>query len=306
MNKKKIEGTIFSIERSSMYDGPGIRTVVFFKGCPLTCRWCHNPESQSPNAQLAFYEEKCTGCKKCASVCTNQVHYFDTTKHYISFANCIGTGNCTFSCPTGALKRFGYKATPEQIMEIVRKDMSFYNQTGGGLTITGGEPFFQSEFLIEVLKLAKLEGIHTCVETCGFVPTDRLIKALPYTDLFLFDYKETSPSLHKEFTGVDNRLILNNLDLLYQLNKPIILRCPIIPGFNDTKEHFSGIHKMEKRYHNLVGIEIMPYHDLGKEKAIAIGHSYDILAHTADEHTKEHWKQQMADCGCTEAILKSF
>lgn len=306
MNEKGIAGTIFSIERCSMYDGPGIRTSVFFKGCPLTCKWCHNPESQSPLPQLAFYKNKCTGCRICEAVCPNQVHRFDAAKHLINFANCTGARNCTSSCPSGALKFFGYTSYPEQIMEVVRKDLPYYEQTGGGLTISGGEPFFQPEFLLEVLRLAKADRIHTCVETCGLVPADSLTKTLPYIDLFLFDYKETSPVLHKEFTGADNRLILSNLDLLCSLNKPVILRCPIIPGFNDTKEHFAGIHEIEARYHNLAGIEILPYHDLGKEKAAAIGHNYDISAPAADENTRQLWKQQMADCGCTDAILKSF
>lgn len=303
---KKIAGTIFNIERCSMYDGPGIRTTVFFKGCPLTCKWCHNPESQSPGTELAFYKNKCTGCQRCESVCPNQVHHFDTGKHLIDSSNCARTGNCAFSCPNGALKLFGYTSYPEQIMEVIRKDIPYYNQTGGGMTISGGEPFFQSEFLLEVLKSAKSDGIHTCVETCGFVSAEVLMKTLPHIDLFLFDYKETAPVLHKEFTGVDNSLILSNLDLLCRLNKSVILRCPIIPGFNDTIEHFTGIHEIEKRYHNLAGIEILPYHDLGKEKAIATGHSYDISSPTADEHTRQLWKQQMADCGCTETILKSF
>lgn len=305
MTQNKLKAMLIDIQRCSMYDGPGVRTSVFLKGCPLSCKWCHNPESQSFRPQLAFHSGLCSGCKSCALVCPD-VHSFPNDQHRVDFSKCITRGKCIENCPTGALKIYGKEFTVDEVMEIVKRDRVYYEQTGGGLTISGGEPFAQFEFLILLLKAAKSEHIHTCVETCGYATRNIFVEAMPYIDLFLYDYKITSPKIHEVFTGVDNKLILDNLSFLYDNNKKIILRCPIIPGINDNTEHFYRIYQMEKRYPNLVGIEIMPYHDFGKDKANAIGKTYEITAATVNVEIKNIWRKQLRDCGCSPNTVNSF
>lgn len=226
--------------------------------------------------------------------------------HTVQYSNCTQCGKCVDVCPSSALKLFGYTAAAEDLIQLVCRDIPYYKETGGGLTISGGEPFFQYSFLLELLKTAKENNISTCVETCGYVTTQKLNEALPYIDFFLYDYKETSPVRHKQFTGVDNILILNNLDFLYHCGKNITLRCPVIPGYNDTPEHFKGIAAIEQKYPNLNGIEILPYHDMGKTKAAAIGASYQISDSTADSELKAKWKERMLQCKCSSKVLDSF
>lgn len=303
-------GIIFDLQRCSMYDGPGIRTTVFLKGCPLNCKWCHNPESQCSHPQLAFYPANCTLCGRCSRLCPD-VHKIQNNLHQVDFSLCkqacmVHSKNCEAICPSGALKIIGKAVTRDEIIEIAKKDILYYEQTGGGLTISGGEPFSQYPFLEALLTAAKAAKIHTCVETCGYTSQKLLAQSSPYIDLFLFDYKVTSPRLHKEFTGADNQQILNNLEYLYHQNKKIILRCPIIPGYNDTKEHFHGIARMEQKFPHLAAIEIMPYHSLGREKAAAIGGNYQVKAPTADDAIKSNWKEQLKRSGCSQAVVDSF
>ena len=304
-----LSGTVFDVQRCSMHDGPGIRTTVFLKGCPLSCKWCHNPESQKHLPQLAYYSEKCIGCLSCSRI-HPQVHTFGhppaAQNHTVDYARCRLCGRCVDQCPAQALKIFGFRQDIKSIMEMIVKDIPYYQETGGGLTVSGGEPFLQYSFLLGLLKAAKEQGISTCVETCGQVSRERLTEAMEYIDYFLYDYKETSPTRHKEFTGMDNTQILANLDYLYRSGKQITLRCPIIPGYNDTPEHFQGIAEMEKRYPGFLGIEIMPYHDLGKTKAYAIGADYKISPATADNTLKAKWKDALNSYGCSAKILESF
>lgn len=299
-----VEGIVFDIQRCSMNDGPGIRTTVFLKGCPLSCKWCHNPESHSAHPQLSFREENCSLCGKCAQIC-NKCHHI-SNRHFIDFFACNACGRCVSECHTNALKIIGKSISANEVIEIIKKDIKYYRTTGGGLTVSGGEPFMQPDFLSELLHSAKQLGIHTCVETCGYTLTERILDIAPLVDIFLFDYKATSPTNHKFYTGVDNTLILKNFQALYNQNQDIILRCPIIPGYNDTQEHFTGIANIEKQYPNLLGIEIMPYHNLGKDKAHAIGQKYDIECATVDQSTKTHWKNELRICGCSHQICDSF
>lgn len=298
-------GMIFDIERCSMYDGPGIRTTVFLKGCPLSCKWCHNPESQRPLPELAFYSEKCVRCGKCAKICPD-VHKLSARTHKVHYQNCKSCGRCVKVCPVHALKLIGKTYQIKEVMDILKKDIPYFRTAGGGLTVSGGEPFSQYIFLKELLQYAKAEDIHTCIETSGFTTREKIDGVLPYTDLFLFDYKVTSPELHKQFTGVDNRIILENFRYLYSRGQAIILRCPIIPGYNDTEDHFRGICDMEKQYPDLAGIEIMPYHSLGKEKAAAVNKPYEVTAPTADDTVKNMWKKQLRTLGASDALLESF
>lgn len=298
-------GTIFDIERCSLHDGPGVRTTVFLKGCPLSCKWCHNPESQLPTPQLSFSADKCTLCGKCSSICPS-VHRLSGTTHKVDYSKCTACGKCAHICPSKALKLIGRRVIVRDVMDVLRKDIVYFKETGGGLTVSGGEPFSQYPFLRELLLAAKTENIHTCVETCGFTSRQNLADIAEFTDLFLYDYKVTDPVLHKKYTGADPRLIRENFHFLYNGRHPILLRCPIIPGYNDTPEHFQAISRLEKEYPDLEGIEILPYHSLGREKALAVNKPYEVTAPTADEATKDSWRRQLKALGCGKALLNSF
>ena len=259
-----MKAVIFDVQRFCIHDGPGIRTTVFFKGCPLKCVWCHNPESHAKVKELAFYNEKCKNCGACSSACKN--HLFKDGKHILTKANCALCGECVSTCDYGALEILGKEESIENIMAEVIKDKTFYSTSGGGITLSGGEPLFQAEASIQLLKRAKEEGIHTCVETCGYLLQNTLEKIAEYVDLFLYDFKECSKEKHKEFTGVDNDLILSNLRFLNALGKKIVLRCPLIPTFNDREEHFEQIANLAIELNNVLKVEIMAYHNLGKSK----------------------------------------
>ncbi len=263
-------GKIFNIQRFCINDGPGIRTTVFFKGCPLRCRWCHNPESNISASELLFNDRKCIFCRKCADVCENGVHGF-LSEHSISREKCISCGKCVIVCPANALEIAGKNKTCDEVIAEVLRDKAFYEDSGGGLTLSGGEPFMQYEFMLEILKKAKESLLHTCIETCGYTDREKILEAAKYTDIFLFDWKITDSVLHNKYTGVGNEKILDNLKALDKNGSKIILRCPIIPAVNDTEEHFKGIAQLANSLQNVIGIEISPYHELGLSKLSRMG-----------------------------------
>lgn len=282
-----MNGIIFNIQKFCVNDGPGIRTTVFLKGCPLRCLWCHNPESQSPKSEIMFYKDKCVGCRRCADVCENECHTFVGTAHNFNRENCRTCFKCT-ALYCDALEKVGREATSDEIIDEVIKDKIFYDNSGGGMTLSGGEPFAQFDFSLELLKKAKANGLHTAIETCGFVSRDRLKQAAEYIDLFLFDCKETDFKLHKSFTGVDNELILSNLKLLDALGKDIILRCPIIPGCNDRHEHFKAVAALANELEHILHIELEPYHSLGEGKYSSLGQNEHAFSSPSDEQ-KQEW-----------------
>ncbi len=263
-------GRIFNIQKFCINDGPGIRTTVFFKGCPLHCRWCHNPESQSFSESLLFFADKCISCRKCSEVCVNGVHSF-SDGHGLLRENCIFCGKCEAVCPADALEIAGKRVTVDEVIGAVTADKEFYEDSGGGLTVSGGEPFSQYEFLIELLKKAKENNLHVCVETCGAADRERLLCAARYVDIFLFDYKLYDSRLHKEYTGAGNERILENLKMLDDIGSKVILRCPVIPGVNDTPEHFRAIGEAAESLSCVIGVEVSPYHELGISKGAALG-----------------------------------
>ncbi|MGI5900583.1 MAG: glycyl-radical enzyme activating protein [Christensenellales bacterium] len=266
-----VYGNVFNIQRFSLHDGPGIRTTVFLKGCPLGCLWCHNPESQSEEPELAYYAEKCRFCGLCSPVCPQSCHQITEQAHHFDRQSCINCGECAQVCPYGALEMVGKRMSVEEVIEEAMRDKAFYASSGGGITLSGGEPLHQFAFVQELLREAKRLKLHTCVETSGFAPFSHLKALAEFTDLFLYDWKESNSEKHHEFTGVPNEIIRENLLKLDDENASIILRCPIIPGYNDNEAHFTGIARLANELRCIRAVEIMPYHALGGCKHESLG-----------------------------------
>lgn len=248
---------IFDIERNSFVDGPGIRTTVFFKGCNLKCAWCHNPESQDFKPQMMFYKDKCTGCGKCSEICPTP-------------ENCSLCGKCTFYCPVDAREVCGKEYTVDEVFTEIIKDKSYYDNSGGGVTFSGGECMLQIEFLIKILKKCKENGIHTAVDTAGHIPFESFERILPYTDLFLYDIKVFDNEKHKKYVGVGNELIFDNLSKLLKKGAKVHIRIPIIPTVNDNVEEMLNIKHFIEANGSVEKIELLPYHAMGKQKYAAL------------------------------------
>ncbi|MGI6069758.1 MAG: glycyl-radical enzyme activating protein [Blautia sp.] len=267
---------IFDIQRFSVQDGPGIRTTVFLKGCPMRCQWCHNPESLTKQPNLLYYKEKCIDCGLCMSVCPANVHHFQDSGHELDRERCLSCGECAGICPERALELAGYEIGPGELMEKLRRDTDFYTGSGGGVTFSGGEPLLQAEELKEVMSHCKSEGISTAVETCSQVPWENYQKLLDLVDLWICDLKAVTPKLHKKGTGCENGRILENLTLLArQPRMRMWIRVPVIPGFNDSMEEADKIADFIDSLGSAVDrVEVMAYHDTGKSKYAALGWEY--------------------------------
>lgn len=270
-NSKDVEGMVFDIQKFSIHDGPGIRTTVFLKGCPLKCVWCHNPESQEMKPEISFLPEKCIGCGWCFEVCPNKCHQMVDDKHVYNREQCIVCGKCAERCYTESIEGIGKQMHVDEVIDEVLKDESFYETSNGGMTISGGEPMMQFEFTKELLITAKENEVHTCLDTCGFAPFEKYKQILEYVDIFLYDLKETDSEKHNILTGVPLEMILENLKKLDSEGSQIILRCPLIPGLNDRKEHFENIGKIAESLNNILYISVHPYHPLGVSKNERIG-----------------------------------
>jgi len=301
MSEKAI---IFDIQRASLHDGPGIRTTIFLKGCPLDCLWCHNPEAIASKRQLFFQVDKCTQCGDCEKVCEDDVHHLIDGIHIIDYDKCTFCGKCVQACNFNALKIIGSEMSTDEVMLEIMADIDFYTNSGGGMTLSGGEPLAQFSFSMQLLKRCRELGVNTCVETSGFISPAQFKKSLPLIDILLFDYKLTGSEEHIKYTGVPNDCILENLDVVYQHGIPIILRCIVIPGINDTDQHFMGISALNEKYPNLKGIEILPYHTMGNNKRISIGLEETLSQLlTVPPEVSVKWIERLKNYGCHKAKI---
>lgn len=261
-----MQAMITDIKRFAVHDGNGIRTTVFFKGCPLRCRWCHNPETLSAQPQLAFYSHKCTTCHTCADLCAG--HSFDQGTHTINRHLCTVCGKCAACCPQDACEVLGKAVSVEEIIPILLRDRLFYDESGGGVTLSGGECLLQADFCAALLSQLKKEGIHTAVDTCGYVPREAINQVLPFTDCFLYDIKAFSEEVHQRCTGKSNRLIIDNLRYLDSCHVPVEIRIPYVPGRND--DQIEPIGRFLTSLSCITAVKILPYHNYAASKYLAL------------------------------------
>ena len=281
-------GMIFDIKRYAIHDGPGIRTAVFLKGCPLNCWWCHNPEGQSMKPQLIFRANRCQGAQACLEACPlGAIRWQEGST--TDWTMCDQCGKCAEACLAGAREMVGREMSVEQLMKEVERDIPFYDQSGGGVTFTGGEPMLQPEFLLEALKASKKQLIHTTVDNSGQASWTSLQSILPYTDLFLFDVKHMDSEKHKKYTSVSNQKILANLQRLAKEQVKMIVRMPLIPGLNDDLENLQRTGEYLAGLPHLEGVELMPYHAIGVAKYQGLGMDYRLenIIPPTDDHIGE-------------------
>ncbi|WP_260862955.1 glycyl-radical enzyme activating protein [Citrobacter sp. Marseille-Q6884] len=264
-------GTVFDIQKFSLHDGPGIRTTVFLKGCQMRCVWCHNPESLKAEKQLAFMAHKCLHCQRCAGVCPHGCHRFVQGRHEIDYSACQACGRCVEACPAQALKIYGQTRQVDEIIAEVVKDKPYFEKTGGGITLSGGEAMFQFSFALALVKAAKAADLHVCIETNGASRPERYREIAPWVDLFLLDYKVTDARAHKSHTGIAKHVVETTLETLDKIGAKVILRCPLIPGYNFNDEHLAAIRALTDRYDAVLHSEILPYHNLGMAKHRELG-----------------------------------
>ena len=272
---------IFNKQKYNMYDGPGVRTLIFFKGCPLRCKWCSNPEGLQRKYQIMFKPTTCVSCGSCVPVCPQKIHSISSDGvHLIDRnVNCIGCGACVEACIPDAWKVAGQQESISSLMEYIEQDRAFYEQSGGGVTLGGGEVTAQPEAAINLLMACKQDGFHTAIETCGYVKKDVLMRFAEFVDLFLFDLKHIDPDRHFQLTGVRNEIILENLEELLLKRQHVKVRMPMLKGINDSREEIRGVIEFLepfKEFKNFEGIDLLPYHKLGVNKYLQLGMEYPI------------------------------
>ena len=263
------KGRIFEIKRFAVHDGPGIRTTVFFKGCPLKCIWCHNPEGIAFGKEMASYNHKCIGCGVCVSTCINDAHKLTGKGHFLDRTKCSFCGDCVKSCRGDVLKIYGRETAVSDILPELLSDKDFYDTSGGGVTLSGGECLMQADFCRELLAELKKEGIHTAVDTSGYVKREEIDKVIPYTDMFLYDIKAIDEDVHIKCTGKSNKIILENLEYVDSLGKNIEIRYPYVPNFNSGEAE--KIAEFVSKLKSVTGVKVLPYHNYAASKYDALG-----------------------------------
>jgi pyruvate formate lyase activating enzyme len=272
-NKLMAEACITDIQRFSIHDGPGIRTLVFFKGCSLRCRWCQNPECINLKPELKFDVESCIGCLKCIKACKRNAISISGGVLITDKNLCISCGLCTKVCYSKARELVGKSRTVKEVYEIVKRDKIFYENSGGGITLSGGEPLLNWKFSVDLLKKCKDNGINTAMETSGYALWKNFKSVLRYIDYLLIDIKHINPDIHKKYTGKSNKIILENLSKISGLNKKVFIRYPLIPGINDDGYVLKGIAKIARDI-NAVEVHVLPYHLFGVSKYKALNKNY--------------------------------
>lgn len=270
-------GWVFDVKRFSVHDGPGIRTTVFLKGCPLRCLWCSNPESQRMEPQIVFWNERCIRCDACLAVCPQSAIVADEAGRKQVLPECCDLcGRCLEECYAGALEQIGRLMTVDEVLSLVEEDNPFYEESGGGVTLSGGEPMAQSRFSQRLLQGCQEQSIHTTIDTCGYALWEDWQALLPYLDLILYDLKEIDPNRHRRFTGVSNELILDNLRRLALTDKMVIVRRPVIPGYNDDQESIHALARFVRELSTIHEIHLLPYHRFGRGKYERLGKEYPM------------------------------
>ena len=265
-------GLVFDVKHFAVHDGPGIRTTIFLKGCPLRCAWCHSPESQSPEPEVVFNPDPCIGCGHCVEACPNGAQTMENPK--ILRERCNASGRCVEVCFAGALTMYGEKRTVGELLEEVERNRPLYETSGGGVTVSGGEPTIQPAFTRALLGALKDRGIHTALDTCGLADWEALRDILDNVDLVLYDLKHMDSTLHESMTGLPNHLILSNLERVAGLGKTLVIRVPVIPGFNDDVDHFRKMGRFLEGLGGVESVELLPYHNLGAPKYATLGRKY--------------------------------
>jgi len=291
-------GYIFDIKRFAVHDGPGIRTTVFLKGCPLRCWWCHNPEGISQKNELMFFGFKCIQCKICLHACTYGAITFEDSQRIVR-EKCVGCGICSENCPTEALRLVGTHITVDELMLRIERDVLLYDNSNGGVTFSGGEPLLQHVFLKQVLQECKKRDIHTVLDTSGYAPKEAFFSVLDYVDLFLFDLKLAGDEEHKLYTGVSNKIIKDNLRMLVDLGRgnDVILRFPVIPGITDTEKNVNCLVEFVSELRGINEIDLLPFHDVS-EKYNRLGMEYKMTVRQAPEREKlKQIKQKFQEAG---------
>lgn len=268
------EGTLFNIQRYSIHDGPGIRTIPFFKGCPLSCKWCSNPESQRLKPELMFNSLRCVHCGKCEVVCPHQALSL-ANRYFVDRDKCHQCGECVAACPTQALEMKGTRMSVAQVVDELKKEENLFRRAGGGVTLSGGEPLAQPDFARELLKACKEKGWHTAIETSAYAPKRVIREIFPFIDVALTDIKAINPFIHREHTGVDNRIILENLLRIAQITQ-LVVRVPVIPGVNDNVEEIQAITEFAKLLRGVDSLHLLPYHTYGENKYALLGRIYPM------------------------------